>query len=318
MALKILKASDAVTVERVNICIYGAPGIRKTTLAFTADNPLLLDADEGAHRAYGRKDSVPVKKWDDMAGITVADVEPYSTVIVDTAGRALDKLTLDIISKDPKKSYGGSLTLPGWGDLKGKFSSWMRMVNGFGKDVVLLCHMDEQHKGDSVLERLDVQGSSKNEIYKSVDAMGKLYIEGKKWYLDFNPRENAYGKNPGQFDILTVPNPIPADFLGGIIRQIKEKLNAFSVQQQTEEKRLADWRDQIAKLSTADEFTHYIPKIPTGDTVVQLMFHAAAKSNGLKFTKANNCYEPVVKPGPKAAPVSQDADMSFVSFADGA
>lgn len=318
MALKIVKAADAVIVDRVNLCIYGAPGIRKTTLAFTADQPLLLDADEGAHRAYGRKDSVPVKKWDDMAGIVAADLAPYSTLIVDTAGRALDKLTLDIIAKDPKKGYGGSLTLPGWGDLKGKFSSWMRMVNGFGKDVVLICHMDEQHKGDSVIERLDVQGGSKNEIYKSVDAMGKLYIEGKQWKLDFSPRENAYGKNPGQFDVLTVPNPIPTDFLGGLIRQIKERLNQFSVEQLAEEKRLAEWREAIAGCKTPADFTQFVPQIKKDDTVVKMMLYTAAVNAGFTFdTKANAFQGPKTAVKAEPIPPAQD-DMSFVSMAEGA
>ena len=291
MALRITKSSEPVVVERINLCIYGAPGIRKTTLGFTAENPLLLDADEGAHRAWGRRDSVPVKKWADMANIEASDLEPYSTVVVDTAGRALDKLTAAIIANNPKMGYGGALTLQGYGELKAKFTAWNKMVNSFGKDVVLICHMDEQRRGDDVIERLDVQGGSKNEIYKSVDAMGKLYIEGKQWKLDFSPRENAYGKNPGQFDVITVPSPIPSDFLAGLIKQIKEKLNHFSQAQKDEQELIDEWRTAIGDLSTADEFTQLVPEAAKASLTVKMLLHKAATEKGFIFNRGQNCYE---------------------------
>ena len=75
--LKIVRASDPVLVERLNLCLYGDPGVGKTTLGFTAENPLLLDFDEGKHRAANRRDAVPVSSWSDVAGITAeADFKP--------------------------------------------------------------------------------------------------------------------------------------------------------------------------------------------------------------------------------------------------
>ena len=87
MALKILSASEPLPVEQLVVAIYGQPGIGKTTLAFTAEAPLLLDFDKGAYRAVGRKDTVQIESWPDVTNITEADLAPYKTVIVDTAGR---------------------------------------------------------------------------------------------------------------------------------------------------------------------------------------------------------------------------------------
>ena len=94
MALKITRAADPIKVERLNVVIYAPPGIGKTSLAFTAEAPLLLDFDNGSHRAAGRKDVVRVENWTDVVGITAEDLAPYSTVVVDTAGRALDAIAV--------------------------------------------------------------------------------------------------------------------------------------------------------------------------------------------------------------------------------
>jgi len=218
------------------------------------------------------------------------DLEPYNTVVVDTAGRALDKLTAAIIEGNPKMGRGGALTLQGYGELKSKFGSWLKMLNTLGKDVVLLCHMDEQRKGDDVIERLDVQGGSKGEIYKSVDAMGKLYIEGKKRMLDFSPRENAYGKNPAQFEILEVPSPLPADFLGGLIVQIKTKLNHFAEVHKEEVNSQATWAELVAGLSTPADFNALVGEAKKQGPAVSAVLHRAALKRGLSYDKSTLAY----------------------------
>src|SRR3954466_3183793 len=108
MTLRIVKAADPIKVERINLCIYGPPGVGKTTLAFSAEDPLLLDFDKGVHRAANRKDTVPVSSWSDVVSMTQEDLAPYKTVVADTAGRALDFLTADIIKAEPKLGRGGA------------------------------------------------------------------------------------------------------------------------------------------------------------------------------------------------------------------
>jgi hypothetical protein len=312
MSLRITKASDPMLVERINICLYSGPGVGKTTMGYTANNPLLLDADEGSYRAGNRKDTVLVQKWEDMAAVEASDLAPYSTVVVDTAGRALDKLTVSIIGGNPKLGRAGALTLQGYGELKAKFTAWMKMLNSLGKDVVLLCHMDEQRRGDDVIDRLDVQGGSKGEIYKSVDAMGKLYVQGKERMLDFSPRENSYGKNPGAFDIIRVPSPLPADFLAVLIQQIKDKLNYLGKQQKAEQDMIEEWTIAIEACTTAEEFTRYIPEATKAGTVVKMLLHTAATKKGFAFNRLTGCYE--AKAEPKAVAKKKAAQEELVGF----
>src|SRR5690606_17060226 len=102
----------------------------------------------------------------------------------------------------------GVLSQQGWGRLKARFVAWLKMLNDSGKDVVLIAHGTEKMDGETVNARLDVQGGSKDEIYKSVDAMGRVYIRNGKRVLNFDPTESAFGKNPAGFGIIEIPSPI--------------------------------------------------------------------------------------------------------------
>jgi predicted HAD superfamily phosphohydrolase YqeG len=292
MALKIVRAADPIKVERLNLVLYAPPGVGKTSLAFTAESPLLLDFDNGAHRAANRKDSVRVVNWSEVTDMTAEDLAGYKTVCVDTAGRALDALTADIIRRNPKAGRGGALTLQGYGTLKSEFVAWIKSVNALGKDVVVIAHMDEQRNGDEIIERLDVQGGSKGEIYKAADAMGRIAIRDGKRVLLFSPTDAAFGKNPGQLAPIEVPHPDkdPA-FLAGVIQQIKDRLNAMTEEQAAAQEVLEGWRSVIGQLEQVEHFNEKLAAVKQAPKAAQALFADAAKSKGFTFSKATGEYE---------------------------
>jgi hypothetical protein len=297
MALRIVKSADPITVERLNVCLYGPPGLGKTTLAFTADQPLLLDFDSGAHRAANRQDTVRVERWDDVSGIAEKDLADYRTVVVDTAGRALDVLSADIIRRNAKLGRGGALTLQGYGALKAEFVAWLKQLNSFGKDVILIAHMDEQRNGDEIIERLDVQGGSKGEIYKSADAMGRMSIRNGQRILNFSPTDAAFGKNPGQLEPLEVPHPnVEPQFLAGVMAKIKDRLNELTAEQQAAQAVLEKWRLSLADVEDAMGVNGLIPDAKAAGKAASALLHDRATKLGLHFdTKAGEYAAPVEK-----------------------
>lgn len=302
MPLKITRSADLIVVERINLCIYAAPGLGKTSLAFTAHAPLLLDFDQGAHRAANRGDSVRITSWDDVAEIRAIDLADYATVVVDTAGRALDTLSADIIRRNPKAGRGGALTLQGYGTLKAEFIAWLKLLNGFGKDVVLIAHMDEQRNGDEVIERLDVQGGSKGEIYKAADAMGRMSIVSGARVLNFNPTDAAFGKNPGQLEPMKVPHPEhDPQFLATVIDAIKGRLNAMSAEQQQMQAVIADWRKTIDGYADLHAFNKAMASIKEAPRAVQAIFAKAATNKGYLYSKSDNSYSAKAVSDKKAA-----------------
>jgi hypothetical protein len=293
MALRIVRSCDPIKVERLNLVIYGPPGVGKSSLAFTADTPLLLDFDQGAHRAANRKDIVRVTQWQDVADLTADDLAAYKTVVIDTAGRSLDALTADIIRRNPKAGRGGALTLQGYGTLKAEFVAWVKFVNSLGKDVVLIAHMDEQRNGDEIIERLDVQGGSKGEIYKAADAMGRIAIREGKRVLLFSPTDAAFGKNPGQLDPMEIPKPdVAPDFLASVIQQIKDRLNTLTEEQAAAQVALEAWRVTIKGLPDVEAFNAKLPDVKMAPKAAQALFAAEAVARGFAFDKKSGHYTP--------------------------
>jgi hypothetical protein len=272
----------------------------KTSLAFTAASPILFDFDGGAYRSGFRKDSVQIGAWSDVEAMTEADFAPFKTVAVDTVGRALDTLTAHLIAKNPKfKGYGGALTLQGYGALKSSFIGWLKLLHSFGKDVILIAHMDEQRDGDNVIERLDVQGGSKNEIYKSADAMGRLYLVGGKRTLNFSPSDTSFGKNPAQLAPLLVPdfNENP-QFFAGIIETIKDRLNTSSAESVAEQARLREMREGFDFYTEAAQFTAMALKQAEkkAPAVEKALLIASAKAKGFKYDTKVKGFIPEPKP----------------------
>lgn len=294
--LKITKAADPIEVKHVVVCIHGDPGIGKTSLGFTAEKPLCLAFDSGVYRAGPyRGDCVQIDSWQDVSNLKTADFAGYSTVVVDTAGRALDCLAASLMADDPKNNRGGALSLQGFGAMKSTFYQWLANLKYIGLDVVLICHSDEQRKGDELITRLDMQGASKNEVYKSADMMGSLSMQRGKRVLNFSPSDVSFGKNPGQLPALEVPEFAPGAIvpvLANAIGQTKATLNRLSVEQAAERALQATWSGRIEKAVTTAEFDDLVAlaEEESAPKTIALMIGKAAVAKGFKWDKKAKAY----------------------------
>lgn len=260
MTLNILKASDPVSIETLILLLYGDPGAGKSSLAQTAADPLTLDFDRGVHRSHFRRDSVPVTSWDDIESMTPKDLEPYSTIAVDTVGRALDEIALSIIARDPKMATGaGALTLQGYGALKAEFAAWMRRLRSYGKDVILIAHGTEKESGDTLILRPEITGSSYGEVFKQADGVGYLRMEGRKRVLEWDPQERSVGKNPAGLEKAEVPNLAQApDYMANLIAQIKAAIGQISEEGKAIAATVTEWQGKIAETDKAPALTKLV------------------------------------------------------------
>ena len=224
--------------------IYGPPGLGKSTLGLAARNPLVIDCDNGSYRSalYDPDRVVEAEQWKDVADIS-SDID-YDTLVLDTAGAAVDWIIRDVIARNPKHGRGGVISgFQGWGLVRQAFYGFMDQVFAAKKDIVLLVHSEEKDNYGSLVERLRVQGSAQNLIKEKSTMMGLLMVtnEGRR-AVDFRPTAASHGKDPVGLGRVFLPETaeetkgFTADLIDMVRGRINERLGVKQLS--TEEREL--------------------------------------------------------------------------------
>jgi hypothetical protein len=267
-----------------------------------------------------RRDSVQIQTWKDVEELFAdrAALEAYNSLVVDTVGRCLDVLKIDIIEKNPKHGNGaGSLSQQGWGALGTRFRGFITAMKALGKDVLLVSHDKEDKDGDVRVVRPDIQGQSYGEVMKSADFVGYLYMHGKARVLDFSPTDRWIGKNPAQWAPLMVPEVGKAtDFFASALRRGREALGKISEASAETLKQVEDWRATISSFKSAKEYNAAIPQVKALDAVlspqVSKMLLDVAKSAGIVFDKDKKAFvDPAVPETPVLAGAGAASSTMF-------
>lgn len=305
MALNIVTSMQPLNVENIITFIYGDPGIWKTSLAFTAKNPILFDFDKGAYRASNRKDTVQIGKWQEVATFTAQDLVNYDTIIIDTAGRALDMIIDSLKTDSRNTTRGGQLSMQGYGKLGGIFTDWLKMLRGMGKDIVLLAHASEDKDGDNVIKRPDMVGGSKKEAYKIADMMAYMTTQqsqnGDIKVLNFMPSSTYLAKDSGQIgNVQIVPMKDSPNQLANIIQATKDHINSLSAEAIKAQKQLDDLRNDLLDAETASDLDEIKADLkdshPLRNEMV-LSIMSRSKALGFIYDKSSDSFiepEPVV------------------------
>ena len=80
--------------KNIIMIVSGLPGVGKTTLALSAPDVVIIDADEGMARVNPahRKDASMCKTYEELLEDVKSFVGTYKTVVVDTGGSLIDML----------------------------------------------------------------------------------------------------------------------------------------------------------------------------------------------------------------------------------
>ena len=294
MTIKITKSDDIIKVDNIVLAIYGQPGSGKTTLGLSAKRPLLLDFDKGIQRAALRGDNVQLASWKDIEALDANDLINYDTIVIDTVGRLLEILAIEIIKQNPKMGRAtGELALQGYGALNTSFKFWLNKIKSFNKDIILLAHAKESSQNDNVIVRIDAMGSSKDEIYKCSDMLGYLESQGiNNISLNFNPTDKNLGKNCAAFELLRIPPVTSNDhYLADLIESTKNSMNRLSEMQLKKIELVNNFRNMIQSFTAPDEFTNLIDNDNiTNDIALKIILHKRATELGFEFDKPTRSY----------------------------
>lgn len=292
MAIKIIKATDHIEIKNIIIVLFGQSGVGKTSLGLSSNKALLLDFDNGFQRAAFRGECVQVRQWNDIANLTVEDLQDFDTIVIDTVGRLLEVMSVQLMNSKPSlmNKFTGGLSLPGYGALSTMFKDFLAKLKSYNKDIVLLSHATEKSIKDEIVVRLDIAGGTKDEVRNIADLMGHVFMSGNSFMLDFNPSDTCPGKNFPNIPRQTIPdlkeNKV---FLGDLIELAKMKLNAKSEEMIKAEQEFEEALNQICLAETTEDFnkllTHKLIAGKNGNLMLKNKLLEEAKTNAIEFDR---------------------------------
>ena len=128
----------------LKICIYGAEGVGKSSLASKMPNPLFLDTEGGTTRLNVRR--IKIKNWDELLNTVkevIAQPEVCKTLVIDTADWA-ESMCIDFICNKYRKAniedfgFGKGYTYVG--EEYGNFLILLNSLIDVGINPVIIAH----------------------------------------------------------------------------------------------------------------------------------------------------------------------------------
>jgi hypothetical protein len=300
--MKLIESTEVIAVERMPIVIYGPPGAGKTSIAQTGPQPsLTLDFDEGIHRSFNRKAAGRFSTWAELNKDTQEGAfRGYASLVVDTLGRMIDLMIPAVIAAAPKNSYNGNLSPQGYGVLGGMFGTWVKTIRQQKCDLIMIAHQDETtDAGGNPYFKPELPGKMAwKEIHKFCDLIARVKQVGNRRILDFNPSENAVGKNAAAFEDeeMLVPRlETSKTFLADLLALAKTRVGRIAEEHRALAAIEDEWRQALATDPPVDALNGQLPalgKIENQQVKARVkdMIGKHAKAKGWHFDKATAGY----------------------------
>ena len=293
--------------KNIIMIISGLPGVGKTTLALSAPDVLLIDADEGMARVNPahRKDSSICKTYEELlADIKTAEGQ-YKTVAIDTGGALIEMMKDWAMRTEPSASKkNGGFSLQGYGVIKSEF---LRMSADLRRkfNVIFLFHTTREKNGDEDFYEIVVEGSTRSLVYQPADLAAYCHIINGERYLGFTPTMNYNAKSAyGIKGLVRVPELKDGnknDFLTKLFAQVKANLAAENAalkpQQEAYEEAMRLGMMVVESITDTELATMAWPEIKklnhalTSEKELTAAFKAKIKELGYTYNRETKQYE---------------------------
>ena len=304
----ILKPKDMdFSNKNIIMIISGLPGVGKTTLALSAPDVVLIDADEGMARVnpYHRKDSSVVKTYEELLTDIKGFEGHYKTVVIDTCGALIDLMKDWAMRNEPSANKkNGGFSQQGYGFVKTEF---LRLSAELRKkfNVVFLFHASKDKQDDNVFYDIVCEGSTKTLVWQPADLGAYLHIVNGERYLGFTPTMNynakaAYGIK-GLVKVPELTDGDPNDFLTRLFAQVKENIAAekaaLQPQREQYEETMAAGRLAIESIEKPEDVSNAMDAIKilthalTSERELKAALSDRLKTLGIVYSKENKAYE---------------------------
>lgn len=302
MAIEVFTPEKTLLVQSVICYLYTDPGLGKSSIAHTANKPVIFDFDKGQHRVapeLRRGTIVRIDTWPDLENLKDSFYDNYQTIVADTVGAMLDAIKDQLLKNPDNRQRDQTLTLKAQGLAGNKFMTMVRKWQSLGKDVVFIAHAIEEEAGKEKLKvyRPDLAGKNRNLLYRMADVMGYLHSATDEngdtiRTILFNPTPTHHAKNSGRLgtviktssgaEICTGQVPVPElsnspTFLADLLKQAKDHINTLTPVQAAEIKAQADlsnFKQSCAEANHAGDLNQLTESLDRQHKYALPMWHA--------------------------------------------
>lgn len=279
--MPILKKEDVTPRRPVILMIYGQAGSGKTSVATTANNPVIIDTDKGYDRSVQRVDTLIATKWEDVIAEQKAGTfDNYGTIVLDTVkGCTDDYLQVYVLAQDYKLQKNA---LKRFGAMSDHFKSFVNFLRSKGCDIIFIAHDKETQDGDLIKHSPDCTGQSKDLLIRIADEVGYLFVENGERKISFNPDETHVGKNVADLPVVTIPKAGSAefsDFMANLIEKVKDGIQNKSEANRMANKLVSELREQLQSAQTEEDIENLIKGMQSLPKGLQVPFFNDMKAN---------------------------------------
>lgn len=322
--MPLVKKNEQFPERPIVVLLVGTPFSRKTSLANTTKNPILIDADRGSDRSHGRPDTFVIKEgWGELEQEDTNGLfNGYNTAILDTAKAILDDfLTEFVISKNYKLRTN---KMQMYGAIGDEFKLFVNKRRSQNMDIVVISH--DKTKDDDGIATInpDITGGSKNLILRIADQVGFVSNKSMKnekgeivnvVTVNFNPSETApFCKNVANLPELILPDKADPKWKLFMDREIMQPTKD-AISKMTDEQKIAlefieSWQVAIDAIvvegGNADITSKELMETYNGKAGITTIsedhlkkqvaayFKAHLKKIGFKWVDADKAFKPVV------------------------
>lgn len=310
------KPSDLTAKPGIVAMVYGSPGSGKSTIACSAPNAVMIDTDGGVMRINGAHQipTLQVESWEQIVDAIneVKQTPEIESVVIDTVGKMMSYME-DYMRRFPTMSKSGylefnrdgSLSQKGYGRRKLMFNDFIKSITVLGKNVIFVAHDKEEKRGDDVVLRPEVGGSSTNDLMKELDLVGYMEMVNNVRTISFTPSDRFYAKNtcdmPGIIPIPVLINDKKEivgenKFFGEVIANYRNRIN----ENIANNRKLEDLKElifsNVEEIKNAEDANNFVSwvngleHVYNSKAIAGKALLAKAKELGLKFDKASKTY----------------------------
>jgi len=323
--MPLIQTTDKFPERPVLIIIAGTPFSYKTSLAITAENPLLIDGELGAERAFGRVPTFRINGWGEIeAEIQNGLLTPFKTAVIDTGKSVIDdhmwEYALSInYTKNKQKTFG---------DVADIFKKFVAKVQNNKMDIIVVSHEKSKDEDDARIYDLDITGSSKQLLLRKADQVGFAYKQQLKTptgiitqtVITFNPKKEwPFCKNVAGLPDIILPDCHSPEWKGfadrEIIQPTKRAIASMSEEQRQAMELVSSLQEKVDNSELSDEglkavYNEILAQPEHIKKQLVVYFNQHLKKVEWKANKKTRCFEPVNPPAPvteSQAPVQAEA-----------